>query len=198
LRESFQRHKIFPTIPQRYRIVEDAPDLAGLGIQWLACPGHSQSDLVYLVDGHAVTGDILLRNIFQAPLLDVDLATFQGRFRNYDAYCASLLKLAELRGQRIMPGHRQYVASVDEAILFYVTTLLERAAQVRPLRHLPLTGIIEQVFRGRLTEPFFVYLKASEIVFMGDFLDNPGLLADSLQRIGLFDRVSGLYAKVTG
>ena len=197
LRESFQRNKIFPTAPERYRIVEDSPELAGLGIQWLACPGHSQSDLVYLVGEHAVTGDILLRNIFQAPLLDVDLATFQGRFRNYDAYCASLLKLAGLRGRRIMPGHRRYVDGVDEAILFYVTTLLERAGQVRPLRHLALTEVIERVFHGRLTEPFFVYLKASEIVFMEDFLENPGLLAASLERIGLFDQVSGLYAAVT-
>jgi glyoxylase-like metal-dependent hydrolase (beta-lactamase superfamily II) len=197
LRESFQRNKIFPTAPERYRIVEESPELADLGIGWLACPGHSQSDLVYLVGDHAVTGDILLRNIFQAPLLDVDLETFQGRFRNYDAYCASLLKLAQLRGLRIMPGHRGYVEGVDEAILFYVTTLLERSRQVYPLRNLPLTGVIEQLFHGRLTEPFFVYLKASEIVFMWDFLDNPGLLAGSLEQIGLLDQVSGLYAAVT-
>jgi len=197
LHESFERNKIFPAAPEQYRIVEDSPELAGLGIQWLACPGHSQSDLVYLVGEHAVTGDILLRNIFQAPLLDVDLGTFQGRFRNYDAYCASLLKLAGLRGRLIMPGHRRYVDGVDEAILFYVTTLLERAGQVRPLRHLPLADVIEQIFHGRLTEPFFVYLKASEIVFMWDFLDNPGLLAGSLEQIGLFDQVSGLYAAVT-
>ena len=197
LRESFERNKVFPTAPERYCIVEESPELAGLGIQWLACPGHSQSDLVYLVGDHAVTGDILLRNIFQAPLLDVDLETFQGRFRNYDVYCASLLKLAGLRGQRIMPGHRRYVDGVDEAIIFYVTTLLERATQVRPLRHLSLTGVIDQLFHGRLTEPFFVYLKASEIVFMWDFLDNPGLLAASLERIGLFDQVAGLYAAAT-
>jgi 2,4-dienoyl-CoA reductase (NADPH2) len=48
-----------------------------------------------------------------------------------------------------------------------------------------------------LTEPFFVYLKASEIVFMWDFIDNPGLLAASLERIGLFDQVAGLYAAIT-
>ncbi|HEX9080373.1 MAG TPA: MBL fold metallo-hydrolase [Desulfuromonadaceae bacterium] len=196
LHDSFDRNRIFPAAPERYRIVEESAELTGLGIRWLACPGHSQSDLAYLVGDCAVTGDILLRNIFQAPLLDVDLETFQGRFRNYDAYCSSLLKLAELRGQRIMPGHRQYVEGVDEAILFYVTTLLERAGQVHPLRHLPLTALIERLFRGRLTEPFFVYLKASEIVFMLDFLDNPGLLRASLELIGLFDRVREQYAAV--
>jgi glyoxylase-like metal-dependent hydrolase (beta-lactamase superfamily II) len=196
LRESFQRNKIFPTVPQRYRIVEESDELPGLGINWLSCPGHSQSDLVYLVGDCAVTGDVLLREIFQAPLLDIDLGSFAGRFRNYDAYCGSLLKLAQLRGVRIMPGHRQYVPGVDAAILSYVTTLLKRAVQLLPLRGLPLPGMLERLFQGRLTEPFYVYLKISEIVFMLDFIENPALLKASLERIGLLDQVSGLYGAV--
>lgn len=194
LRESFQRNRIFPATPKRYRIVEESDYLHGLGITWLPCPGHSQSDLVYLVGDSAVTGDILLRNIFQAPLLDIDLESFEGRFRNYDRYCASLLKLVQLRGYRILPGHRQYVMSVDEAILYYVTTLLERAVQILPLRRLPLIEIIERLFQGRLTDPFFVYLKVSEVLFMLDFIEDPALLKDSLERIGLFDRVSGRFS----
>ena len=134
LRESFERNKVFPATPERFRIVEESDELARLGISYLPCPGHSQSDLVYLVGESAVTGDILLRNIFQAPLLDIDLESFEGRFRNYDAYCSSLLNLAQLRGRRIMPGHRQYVDGVDEAILFYVRTLLERARTAAPLQ----------------------------------------------------------------
>ena len=199
LRDSFQKNKIFPVMPERYRIVEESTELlAQLGINWLACPGHSQSDLVYLTQGHAVTGDILLKGIFQAPLLDINLTNFAGRFRNYDAYCVSLLKLARLRGLQIMPGHRRSVESVDDAILFYVTTLLERSLQLLPLRHLPMTEIVDRLFQGRLTEPFFVYLKLSEIVFMLDFLENPGLLKASLQNIGLFDQVAGRYDAVTG
>lgn len=196
LRESFERNKILPAFPERFRIVEDAAEPAGLGIGCLPCPGHSQSDLVYLVGESAVTGDILLRSIFQAPLLDVDLDSFAGRFRNYDAYCSSQLKLAQLRGRRIMPGHRQYIEGVDEAILCYIETLLERTAQILPFRGLPMNNIIEQLFKGRLIEPFFVYLKVSEIVFMLDFLENPTLLKASLEQIGLFDEVSGLYEAV--
>ncbi|MCM2357452.1 MAG: MBL fold metallo-hydrolase [Geobacteraceae bacterium] len=196
LRDSFERHKIFPTTPEKYRIVEESAELASLGVSWISCPGHSQGDLVYLVGDSAVTGDILLRNIFQAPLLDIDLESFEGRFRNYDRYCASLLKLTQLRGYRIKPGHRQYVRSVDEAIHFYVTTLLERTVQVLPLRRLPLTEIIGRLFEGRLTDPFFVYLKISEVVFMLDLIENPALLKASLERIGLFDRVSGLFSAV--
>lgn len=193
LRESFERNKVFPSTPERFRIVEESNELSGLGISYLPCPGHSQSDLAYLVGESAVTGDILLRNIFQAPLLDIDLDTFESRFRNYDAYCSSLLNLARLRGRRIMPGHRQHVDGVDQAILFYIRTLLERAVQVKPFRGLALNHIIEQLFNGRLIEPFFIYLKVSEIVFMLDFLENPALLKSSLEQIGLFDKVVDLY-----
>lgn len=196
LRESFQRNKVFPAIPERFRIVEDAGELSGLGISYLPCPGHSQSDLVYLAGESAVTGDVLLRNIFQAPLLDVDMESFSGRFRNYDAYCSSLLNLAKLRGLTILPGHRQYVDSVDQAILFYVRTLLERAVQVLPFRGLTLDNIIEQLFKGRLIEPFYIYLKISEIVFMLDLIENPTLLKASLEQIGLFDEVSDLYEAI--
>lgn len=198
LRDSFDRNKVFAQKPERYRIVEESPELERLGLSWLACPGHSQSDLVYLTGDCAVTGDLLLRSIFQAPLLDIDLQTFHDRFRNYDAYCASLLKLAQLRGRRIMPGHRHSVDSLDDAILFYVTTLLERAAQLLPVRRLAISAIIEHLFQGRLTEPFFVYLKASEIIFMLDFIDNPALLRSSLEQIGLFPRVAEQFAAVTG
>ena len=198
LRDSFERHKLFPAIPERFRIVEDSDNLLHeLGISYLPCPGHSQSDLVYLAGDAAVTGDCLLRNIFQAPLLDIDLESFEGRFKNYRAYCDSLLNLAQLQGKRIMPGHRHYIEGVDVAILFYVTTLLERVGQLLPFRKMDMNGIIEQLFKGRLVEPFFIYLKISEIVFMLDFIENPSLLKASLQQIGLFEQVSALYAAVS-
>lgn len=194
LRKSFERNKVFPDIPERFAVVEESAEAVAPGIEYRACPGHSQSDLVYLYGEYAVTGDTLLRNIFQAPLLDVDLDTFSGRFRNYDAYCASLRGLAQLRGRRIMPGHRHTVERVDDGLLFHIRTLLERAAQLVPFRNLAMNDIIGQLFKGRLTEPFFVYLKVSEIVFMLDFLENPGQLKASLQQAGLFDEVAGRYA----
>ena len=193
LRESFTQHKVFPAAPERFRIVEEAPELAALGISFLPCPGHSQSDLVYLVDDAAITGDVLLKNIFQAPLLDIDLDSFSGRFKNYEAYCSSLLNLAQLSGRTIMPGHRYSVGSVEEAILFYAITLLERARRVQPHKKLAPNEILEQLFKGRLTDPFLVYLKVSEIVFILDFLENRALLKASLVQIGLFDTVAERY-----
>ncbi|MCM0082164.1 MBL fold metallo-hydrolase [Geomonas sp. Red32] len=190
LRDSYQAHKVFPERPRWYRVVEESPEIAELGIEWFAAPGHSQSDLVYLTGDCAVTGDLLLRNIFQAPLLDIDLDNFSRRFRNYDAYCDSLVKLATLRGKRIMPGHRDSVDGVDEAIVFYVTTLLERSARLLPYRGIPVAEMVDRIFQGRITDPFHLYLKASEMVFMLDFIEQPSQLRSSLERIGLFDRVA--------
>ncbi|MBE0585621.1 MAG: MBL fold metallo-hydrolase, partial [Desulfofustis sp.] len=102
LRQAFLRGGLLPPVPEHYLIAErDLPPR--LGIEVLPCPGHSQSDLVYHGAGWAVTGDILLRGIFQSPLLDIDLES-GGRFNNYRAYCDSIVKLAALRGKIILPG----------------------------------------------------------------------------------------------
>lgn len=198
LRGAFEKIKIFPEIPDRFIVVEESDVPRKLGISWLNCPGHSQSDLVYLCGKHAVTGDTLLRNIFQAPLLDVDLETFAGRFRNYDAYCTSLVELEKLREYEILPGHREYVQSVDDTIHFYVRKLLERAAQVKRFNGIgSIRDVIGHLFEEPLVDPFIIYLKLSEIVFMRDFLEEPEGLKSSLERIGLSDAVHELYTAVT-
>jgi len=198
LRNVMDEKKVFPDMPGRCTVVEESDIPQQLGISWLSCPGHSQSDLVYLCGSDAVSGDILLRNIFQAPLLDVDLDTLAGRFRNYDAYCASLLELGKLRRYTILPGHREYVKSLDGTIYFYVRKLLERAGQVKRFAGVEsIKEVIERLFGESLVDPFVVYLKVSEIVFMRDFLADPGRLERSLAQIGLSDSVYELYMAVT-
>lgn len=197
LRELLQRNVLFPPFPENYLIAEQ--DLPGhLGIEVLNCPGHSQSDLVYVGDEWAVTGDTLLRGIFQSPLLDVDLEA-GGRFKNYAAYCATLRQLADLRDKRILPGHRYTAESVDAIIRFYVAKMLQRVEQLRPYRREEnIAAIIHRLFGGTMTEVFHVYLKASEIIFMKDFLDQPQLLRDSLEAIGLFDDVAEHFCRAVG
>jgi hydroxyacylglutathione hydrolase len=198
LRGMFDRHRVFPTVPERFEIVEESALPAQLGISWLPCPGHSQSDLVYLWGRYAITGDVLLRDIFQAPLLDVDLATFAGRFCNYDAYCSSLVKLFSLQGYEILPGHRRYVESLDETIVFYVSKLMERTIQVKRFAGVEsIREVIGKLFDKGFTDPFFVYLKVSEIVFMRDFLAEPEKLRHALEQFGLFGHVSRLYTDIT-
>ena len=194
-RGSLGGDQVFPPEPRAYRIVEEADLPARLGVEVLACPGHSQSDLVYRCGDEAVSGDVLLRGIFQVPLLDVDLETFAGRFSNYRAYCATLSELAKLRGCRILPGHRRDVAGVDETILGYVAKLLHRAARVRAF---PATlSVAEVVARLPGTDaPFIAYLKASEVLFLRDFLADPERLRAALETIGLFAEIAPAYQAV--
>jgi 2,4-dienoyl-CoA reductase (NADPH2) len=197
LRGIFEGGLIFPPPPKRFRIIED--DLPRhLGIDFLSCPGHSQSDMVLTSGDWAVSGDVLLRGIFQSPLLDIDLQTGE-RFRNYDVYCDTLVKLATLRQKRIMPGHRERIESVDATILFYITKMLERVVQLRPYADDDnIARIIDRLFSQHMIETFLIYLKASEIVFMKDLLENPDRLRAALGAIGLFDAVASQFQDASG
>lgn len=176
---------IFPDFPQQYKIAEtDLPE--ELAIEILNCPGHSQSDLVYVGDGWAITGDTMLREIFQSPLLDIDLKTGQ-RFRNYDAYCETIIKLAGLRDKQVLPGHREFIIGVDYNICYYTGKLLQRAIHSRKFsRELTAPEVVDRLFGDNIKDPFLKYLKASEIVFIRDFLADPQRLKNSLEKIGLF------------
>ena len=188
-RESVERNRLLPAVPRRFRVAEEAAATGRLGIEVLACPGHSQSDLVYFGGDWAVTGDTLLRGIFQVPLLDVDLQSFAGRFRNYAAYCESLRRLGALRGRRILPGHRYSVESLEACILFYVGKLCQRAARLKVFpAELPVSNLVERLFGEGPGDPFITYIKASEIVFMRDFLAEPERLRGALADLGLLAR----------
>lgn len=176
---------LYPSFPPGYKIVEqDLPPHLGLTVH--PCPGHSTSDLVFEGDGWLISGDTLLAGIFQTPLLDVDLKK-GGRFLNYNAWCASLVKLAKLEGRRICPGHRESPGGVRSTLLEYLQTLFYRVS-----RFLPHQGesnfleVIKRALDGRIKGPFHIYLKASEIVFIKDFLNDPDRLRQSLIRSGLY------------
>ncbi len=195
LRESFYRGVIFPPFPDNYLTAEhDIP--ASLGIEIVGCAGHSQSDLVYTGRSWAITGDTLLRGIYQSPLLDIDFEA-GGRFNNYQAYCRTLLKLAQLRDKTILPGHRQRIESVDATIHFYICKTLYRTLLLQPhIRDYSVAQLIDRVFGKQMTDPFHIYLKASEILFMKDLLENPENLQTALQQIGLFEKVKDNFERV--
>ncbi|MGI9537203.1 MAG: MBL fold metallo-hydrolase [Desulfocapsaceae bacterium] len=194
LKERFTKSSLLSLFPKRYLIAEE--DLPPhLGIKVIGCPGHSQSDLVYFGNGWAVTGDILLRGVFQSPLLDADLET-GSRFMNYRAYCASIVKLAGLRSKKILPGHRKHVESVDQTIIFYLTKMLHRVSYLLPyLGNKSVAAVIRDLF-PTMNDPFHIYLKASEIVFMKDFLALPALLTSSLRDIELYEPLADLFDQV--
>ncbi len=197
LRRIFESGMLFPPFPKKYRVAEtDLPERLGLKV--LNCPGHSQSDLVYVGEDWAVTGDTLLRGIFQSPLLDIDLESGE-RFNNYHVYCSTLVKLAGLRNRRILPGHRQSIAGIDATLLFYISKLLLRVEQLRPHKdEKNLMVMIEKLLGGEVQDAFHLYLKASEVVFMKDLLAEPEMLRQALKEIDLFGQVEELYHRATG
>lgn len=192
LQQIFDGRAIVPPYPERFKVAErDLPEQLALKI--LPCPGHSQSDLVYVGKTWAVTGDTLLKGVFQSPLLDVDLQ--QGtRFKNYEAYCATLVKLESLKDRTILSAHRQPVTDIRTVLLFYINKLLHRVKQLHPYRHEEnLQMVIDSLLKGRLQDTMQTYLKVSEILFMKDFLEQPDLLRQSLERTGLFGDVAGRF-----
>ncbi|AMV70846.1 hypothetical protein JCM30471_26540 [Desulfuromonas carbonis] len=193
LRATMLDGSVFPAFPTRFRTIEEGlPDHLGLAV--VACPGHSQSDLVLTGEDWAVTGDVMLRGIFQSPLLDVDLETGE-RFDNYGAYCRTLEQLATLRGRKVLPGHREYIESIDASILFYVGKLLERAGRLQSCpASASLPQLVRELFGDSLRHDFHIYLKASEILFMRDFLRRPQLLREALAGIGLLAPLAGQFA----
>jgi len=192
-RESMGDGSIFPPLPEKFKIIEeDLPQQLGLSV--LSCPGHSQSDLVLTREDWAITGDVMLRGIFQTPLLDVDLLTGE-RFLNYAAYCESLTKLVTLRDKTVLPGHRETIESVDSCLLFYVSKLLVRAGRINKLPlNMTAAEIVTKLFKDDRKYPFVSYLKASEIVFLRDFLVQPELLKNTLIDIGLFPQVADVFS----
>ena len=192
LQSIFDSGQLFPPFPQNFQVAEkDIPQQ--LGIKVVECPGHSQSDLVYVGEDWAVTGDTLLKGIFQSPLLDVDLETGE-RFKNYEMYCSTLVKLFGLRNKTVLPGHRYIIRGVEETLLFYVSKLLQRAEQLRPyVAEKDVMVLIDKLFNGKVQDVFHIFLKASEVFFMKDFLKNPELLRSALENSGLFQNVKELY-----
>jgi 2,4-dienoyl-CoA reductase (NADPH2) len=180
---------LYPEFPQNYKVIEeDLPQ--HLSITTLACPGHSQSDLAICGADWAVTGDVMLREIFQSPLLDIDLET-GTRFDNYGAYCGSLLNIAKLRDKTILPGHREFIVSVDNNLTFYLSKMFDRAAKLKkfPTRLTP-AQVVEKLFGIDTKYPFASYSKASEITFLRDFLNDPEPLIESIKDIGLYSQIA--------
>ncbi|HKK00531.1 MAG TPA: MBL fold metallo-hydrolase, partial [Desulfuromonadales bacterium] len=180
-------------LPKRYHVLEEERTLLDeLGVDYLACPGHTQSDIVYLVGDQVVTGDSILKGIFQVPLLDVDYHDPGRRFDNYAAYCRSISKLHGLKGRILLPGHREAVSDLAEGLLFYVRKMIERAAVAAPyLRDgCSVYQTVHHLFpSSQIPTPFVKYLKTSEVAFVADFLADPLPLVSALREQGLLPAV---------
>ncbi|MDH5561513.1 MAG: MBL fold metallo-hydrolase [Deltaproteobacteria bacterium] len=167
-----------------FSCLEDNPkDLEEMEVSYLSCPSHTQSDIVYILEPYVFTGDTLLRDIFQTPLLDLDLQTLDSRFNNYQAYCESIGKLLSLSGLEVKPAHREFIESIQAQITFYVSKMLDRSQLL--YSHLiaskSLPKIVGHLFPEIQKDPFRIFIKISEVLFLIDFMLEPELLFDRLR-----------------
>jgi 2,4-dienoyl-CoA reductase (NADPH2) len=187
--EAFQNAIPFP---EKYLLLDESAGLLEkLGISYMSCPVHSQTDIVYLAEDFAITGDVILREIFTVPLLDIDADSFDGRFKNYAAYCDTISKLKSIEERDILPSHKDYIDSIDERIFFYVNKIAGRAERVASLLKSG-KSIYETVMSlpGVGNRDYYrTYIKTCEIVFISDFLKQPELLVEALKKNGLYGRV---------
>jgi 2,4-dienoyl-CoA reductase (NADPH2) len=61
---------------------------------------------------------------------------------------------------------------------------------------MPARHLLDRLFGSSLPDPFVAYLKASEIVFMRDFLAEPERLRQSLAAIGLLESAGTVCSAV--
>jgi len=157
--------------------------LAELGLGWVSCPGHSQTDICYSFQDQVITGDVLLRNIFTAPLLDLDMEG-QGRFKNYAAYCSSLPKMLGLAGKTLHPSHNDYIEDLEGQIRFYAAKVISRSKTLAPLMKQGRNEeeILLHLFPDLFAQNqyFKIYIKAGELRFFQDFVLEPQRLLQGL------------------
>lgn len=169
--------------PEGEIIEENREILNQLNLDFLRCPGHSQSDIVYLFQNYAITGDVILRDVFQTPLLDLNLDDIKTRYNNYLAYIETIDKLISLSGYTILPGHREYIDDVKQRISIYLNKMLSRGVKIgKSLVKDPIYEIIVKINNGKQLDSFTQYLKASEIFFIRDIFKDPEPLQKAISR----------------
>jgi hydroxyacylglutathione hydrolase len=89
-----------------YQVLENSAALLDeLGLDYLHCPGHSQSDIVYLFGDYVITGDVVLHDLFTTPLLGVDYENLDRRYASYAAYCETIVKFKGLEDRTLLSSH---------------------------------------------------------------------------------------------
>ena len=175
-------------VPERYEILEKQDILNSLGIDYIKAPYHSQSDVIYLIGRFAFSGDVLLRNIFQTPLIDIDYSNPWRRYNNFKAFCRALYHFKKLNNYTIMPGHNEYIVSVKDTVINYVGKMLNRLIKIKDkINKKSLENLAEIVSKDK-NDIHVKYLKASEIQFFKDFLEDPTELEMALNYLGIFNK----------
>jgi glyoxylase-like metal-dependent hydrolase (beta-lactamase superfamily II) len=168
--------------------------ISELGLKYTSFQWHSQSDIVFLHDDLAVSGDIMLQNIFTTPIMDIDANNLQKRFVNYEYFCKSFEKLIDLENYTFLPGHRENITDPKQWISFYVSKVLQRIIRILPkLRKESIAEAVREIVPDMESRPPEAFIKLSEVLFFKDVLNNPELLKNSLKNIDMYDIFSDQF-----
>lgn len=184
-------------MPDNVVLLEESEGLLdALGIQYFYCPFHSARDVVYLVGNYALSGDIVLKDIYSSPCIEPDPVSPSERFDNYYALCAAISQLKGIEKYKLLPSHWEPVESIDNWIDFMAAKLVERTCAVAPLLLDGNTVYQTTVkhFGERIRRnPLYFYIKASEVNLSREFLEAPQLLVEALHNNGLMTRMDDLF-----
>lgn len=154
-----------------------------LNISYMHCPGHSQSDIVYLYENYAITGDVILKDIFQTPLFDIDFSNPTNRYNNYLALIDTIEKLMKIENMTFLPGHRDNIDNLKYRIEWYIGKFLNRICKIgKKLLTEKLYNLLISINVDTETDPLTSYLKLSELFFMRDFISNPDPLEKTIEK----------------
>ncbi|ADD68900.1 beta-lactamase domain protein [Denitrovibrio acetiphilus DSM 12809] len=176
-------------IPDKHNILEDSVDaLKELNLSYTSFKWHSQSDIVFMHENLAISGDIMLQDIFTTPLIDSDANDLQLRFNNYGHFCEALVRLSKIGSYKLLPGHRKTLDDQKQWLIFYISKTLQRTIKLLPrLGKESPAEIVRSIICDMDSKPYDAFIKLSEIMFFKDILAKPELLKDTLSTIGLYD-----------
>ncbi|MCA1981171.1 MAG: hypothetical protein LDL10_06495, partial [Calditerrivibrio sp.] len=141
-----------------------------------------QSDIVYLYQNYAITGDVILKEIFQTPLFDIDFLNPTQRYNNYNALINTIEKLLQIKDKTFLPGHRDDIDDIKYRIEWYLEKLLNRTCRIgKRLMNDNLYNILLSMNIDTYTDPLTSYLKLSELFFMRDFISNKDPLVKTIE-----------------
>lgn len=182
--EHFRGIMSWVEVPASYLVLEESRELLDrLGLSYFYCPWHDGCDVIYQLQGYAITGDVILEGIFSCPCIEVDpVDPNENRFNNYAALCKAISQLKQIEDCILLPSHRDAVAGIDQWTEYILTRLVTRTNAVAPLLRAgkSVCQTTEEFFGSQVGVPFMFYLKASEVALSQDYIAEPEILRQAL------------------
>lgn len=172
-----------PHIEDGYIVEDNIEEIRSMGIEVIYAPWHSQSDLIYILNNYAVSGDVFLEEIVSTPLLSVDLNNFEKRFSNFDAFIETIIRIKNIEDKIFLPGHKDEIKNIGDVIFFQINKFIERAKKIGDqLKNKNIFNLVFDNIESIANDPYALYIKASEMFFLRDYEFNKENLHEALSK----------------